>query len=246
MAEHIEKPAEPSQNEADRLASAALIVRRLESGEALESLGFSALEVITALGRIGLEGKDGLGPSLVQQPPTRPHLASALSEPALARLLTSSTRPARLALAAGLLQIYDFWDRSHQAAQEADDLSELAFSAYWHGIAHRREPDAGNAAYWFRRVGRHPLFEPLGREASRIFEAHDLENLVAKIVARGSWDPMAMIDFCIGALPGSQQELLARRLQRLEMQLLLAATAGAIIPAMTPDGMAQGEATGAE
>ena len=61
----------------------------------------------------------------------------------------------RLALAAGLLQIHDFWDASHEAAQEADDLGERDFSAYWHGIAHRREPDAGNASYWFRRVGRH-------------------------------------------------------------------------------------------
>jgi hypothetical protein len=245
MAEHVEKPVEPSQNQGDRLASAALIVGRLESGEALESLGFSALEVITALGQMGLEGKDGLGPSLVQQPATRPRLANALSEPALARLLTSSTRPARLALAAGLLQIYDFWDRSHQAAQEADDLGEPAFSAYWHGIAHRREPDPGNAAYWFRRVGRHPLFEALTREAARVLEAHDAENLGGKILAHGSWNPMAMIDFCTGAPPGSQQEILARRLQRLEMQLLLLATAGAIIPAMPSDIMALTQPTGA-
>lgn len=233
MTERVEKPAESQQKEKDRLAAATLIVERLESGEALESLGFSAPEVITALGRIGLEGKDGLGPSLVQRPATRPDLAAALSEPSLARLLTSSTRPARLALAAGLLQIYDFWDRSHRAAQEADDLGETAFSAYWHGIAHRREPDAGNAAYWFGRVGRHPLFEPLAREAARVLQAHDVENLGGNLLAHGSWNPMAMIDLCTAAPSGSQQEALARRLQRLEMQLLLLATAGAIIPAMT-------------
>ena len=235
MAEHGEKSENSSQDEDARRASAALIVGRLESGEALEALGLSALDVITALGRIGLEGHDGLGPALVQQAPTRPRLAAALSEPALARMLTSSTRAARLALAAGLFQIHDFWDQSHQAAQEADDLGEPSFSAYWHGIAHRREPDAGNAAYWFRRVGRHPLFEALAREAAQTLRAHDVENLGAKILAHGSWNAMAMIDLCTGAEPGSERETLARRLQRLEMQLLLLATISAITPNITPD-----------
>jgi hypothetical protein len=237
MAEHGEKSENPSQDEDPRRVSAALIVGRLESGEALEALGLSALEIITALGRIGLEGHDGLGPALVQQTPTRPRLAAVLSEPALGRLLTSSTRPARLAVAAGLLQIHDFWDQSHHAAQEADDLGESAFSAYWHGIAHRREPDAGNAAYWFRRVGRHPLFEALAREAERTLQVHDHENLGAKVLAHGAWNVMAMIDLCTGAQPGSQQEIVARRLQRLEMQLLLFATISAIIPDMTPEVM---------
>ncbi|HKM56336.1 MAG TPA: hypothetical protein VJY33_23225 [Isosphaeraceae bacterium] len=245
MAEHGEKSENSLQDEDARLASAALIVRRLESGEAVEALGLSALEVITALGRIGLEGHDGLGPALVQQTPTRPRLAAALSEPALARLLTSSTRPARLALAAGLLQIHDFWDQSHQAAQEADDLGEPSFSAYWHGIAHRREPDAGNAAYWFRRVGRHPLFEALAREATQTLQAHDVENLGAKILAHGSWNAMAMIDLCTGVQSGSQGEIVARLLQRLEMQLLLLATISAITPNITPDVITLTGAVGA-
>ena len=245
MAEHGEKSENPAQDEVARRASATLIVRRLESGEALEALGLSALEVITALGRIGLEGHDGLGPALVQQPPTRPRLAAALSEPALARLLTSSTRPARLALAAGLLQIHDFWDQSHQAAQEADDLGEPSFSAYWHGIAHRREPDAGNAAYWFRRVGRHPLYEALAREAAPILQAHADENLGERLLAHGSWNAMAMIDLSTGAEPGSERETLARRLQRLEMQLLLLATISAITPNITPDVITLRGAVGA-
>ncbi len=100
---------------------------------------------------------------MVQVRPSRPGLTGTLTEVNLASLLPGSDRKGRLALAAGLLQILDFWDPSHHAAQEADDLGRAAFSAYWHGIAHRREPDPGNASYWFRRVGRHAIFPVLAR-----------------------------------------------------------------------------------
>ena len=135
-------------------------LQRLEAGEAPVT---SALDV-----------DDRQGPKLVQGRPRRPKLVAAVSEPVLARLFPKASRSARLALSAGLLQILDAWDASHDAAQEAEDLGERRFSAYWHGVAHRREPDAGNASYWFRRVGRHPLFptlaesaEPLSTESTR-------------------------------------------------------------------------------
>ena len=85
-------------------------------------------------------------------------------------MFPSVPHPKRLALAAGLLQMHDFWDASHDAAQQADDRGERGTSAYWHGIAHRREPDASNAAYWFRRVGRHAVFVPLAEAARPLFE----------------------------------------------------------------------------
>jgi hypothetical protein len=126
-------------------------------------------------------------------------------------------------MAAGLLQVFDFWDASHEAAQQADDLGERASSAYWHGIAHRREPDPGNAAYWFRRVGHHPLFAPLAEAAAPLLDTHGDAALTARLLSRG-WDAMAMIDLCTQAKPGTPREALARRLQRLEMWMLLEAT----------------------
>ncbi len=207
----------------------AEIIERLEAGESAGISELAAADLLASLAFAALGGDDALGPGLIQQAPPRPQLKTALEEPAIAKLLPGSSRPARLALAAGLLQIHDFWDPSHEAAQAADDQGKHRFSAYWHGIAHRREPDAGNAAYWFHRVGRHAISGPLAQAARPILELHGDDRWTARLVGRDAWDTQAMIDLCTGARPGSDQELLARRLQRLEMQLLLDATVDAIL-----------------
>ena len=205
--------------------------RRLEAGEPPADRagagGPGAIDRIAALaaGALG----DPEGPGLIRAEPRQPGLAIALGDEALASLLPHAGRPERLALAAGLLQVHDFWEESHEAAQEADDLGERRTAAYWHGIAHRREPDPGNAAYWFRRVGKHPLFEPLGATARELIRGHDgpVPADAERLIRGGAWDPMAMIELCRAARPGSPAESLARRLQRIELAALLGASAEA-------------------
>ena len=204
------------------IAPTVAVIGRLEAGEApaavastlfLDSADLVALIAVEAFGENVTDG-----PALVQAAPRRPGLASALSEPALAGLFPGATRPARLALSAGLLQVHDFWDLSHQAAQQAGDLGESRYSAWWHGIAHRREPDAGNASYWFRRVGPHPLFPELAEAARPIVET---EPHLAALLPGGTWDPFAFIDLCTRV---RRNVWLAQILQRLEMRLLLGAS----------------------
>src|SRR5436190_890296 len=62
----------------------------------------------------------------------------------------------------GLYLYFSCREESHNLSQEI----ETPDGSFWHGILHRQEPDAGNAAYWFRRVGAHPVFPALRAAAA--------------------------------------------------------------------------------
>ena len=111
---------------------------------------------------------------------------------------------------AALSGFWLYFSCREEAHQVAQDLATREGS-YWHGIVHRQEPDPENAAYWFRQVGKHPIFAGLHDAAQRLGM-----NLGAR------WDPFAFIDQCEEARrhPGSKQERQAMEVQRVEWQLL--------------------------
>ena len=199
------------------------LVAKLEAGEV--PAGLDPRDAVAAIAHAALgDGQSG-GPGLVQGPTRSPRLVKSLTYESLSGLFPGSDRPEKLALAAGLLQMLDAWEASHAAAQEADDLGEKSTAAYWHLIAHRREPDAGNALYWTRRVGRHPIHRALAERAGPILGDH-----AARLAPGGVWSPSAMIDLATRARPGTPDEALARRLQALEMVLLLEASLAGVDP----------------
>lgn len=113
----------------------------------------------------------------------------------------------------GLLLRLGCWAESHAVAQDVSS----AEGSYWHGIIHRIEPDSANAAYWFRRVGQHPIFPDLLRRVSEIFENGGPKHWRLK----SAWDPFLFIDWCEEARQsGGQTEIAAVTIQMTEWQLL--------------------------
>lgn len=132
-----------------------------------------------------------------------------------------------VAVKAGLLQWHDALDASHQLAQSVEGLGRQQSGDYWHAIMHRREPDYGNAKYWFRQLGSHSVFAELPARVADVLE-HVSEGAQwsSRLTGRGTWDPLAFVDLC-ESCAGNEDSALgraARHIQALEMQLLLAAT----------------------
>jgi hypothetical protein len=72
---------------------------------------------------------------------------------------------------AGLLALWEdargHWEAAHTIAQDLDDKS----GAWIHAYLHRKEGDAANAAYWYRRAGQPVARDSLDQEWARIVSA---------------------------------------------------------------------------
>jgi len=160
-------------------------------------------------------GLPSLGPN--SRPATES--AESLDKKLEAILRQSKTALEKQQLIRALVLLWhDRLDAAHALAQEVEGPD----GAFVHAIMHRREPDYGNAKYWFHRVGAHGAFPEIAARA---------RTLVAgtKLVVSGRFDPFAFVDAC-EAVAGSGRGLVTaerlREVQRIESGVLLERWAG--------------------
>ena len=208
----------------------AVLRDALQAGQSLPELskksGIRPQDAAAALAVIGLEANNGQGPPLQTGRPTDPRWKPFLAPSTWSILLPGAHETDLLNLSAGLLQIHDFWDDSHTAAQRADDLGERRLSALWHAICHRREPDPGNAGYWYARVGKNPVSQSLVEiiAASQPELGPAETALATKLTAQGQFQDRAMVTACTATRTGSADERFLRAVQKQELALIFART----------------------
>ena len=148
--------------------------------------------------------------------PVKPKLDALTPEALFVRQAIRDKEMARACLA-GVWFYHDFLDESHTISQSIESPS----GSYWHGILHRREPDFENAKYWFRRVGKHAVFEPLCEAGRELASAEKVPGPARFLATQPAWDPLAFVDLCEACLAGSSPcTLLCRQIQQREWELL--------------------------
>lgn len=118
-----------------------------------------------------------------------------------------------------LLLWHDHLDASHNLSQEIEN----ADGSFVHAIMHRREPDAWNSKYWWRRVGDHPAFPEIARRVNDFLSrSHrgEAADLAKRLLPDGNWDAAAFVDACDSTREESLIQAL-REIQRIETEVLL-------------------------
>jgi len=119
-----------------------------------------------------------------------------------------------------LLLWHDHLDASHNISQGIEN----ADGSFIHAIMHRREPDAGNSKYWWRRVGNHPAFPEIARRVEELLRLRGAGDLTKHLLHDGEWNVEAFVDACDAAmnLPDDAVPVkVLREIQRMETEVLL-------------------------
>ena len=163
---------------------------------AIDTIPAAALNVFTGdlAQAITNAALPGLGDGPVSQV-----LCDLLSKANQAETLTAIPAERRMECLSGLWLLAGDIDRSHTISQDI----HTSTGSFLHGIMHRREGDFGNAKYWFRKVGNHPVLVQIAERLGDLYP-----------------DPFAFVDACSQAAD-DQLALRCQQAQWIEWQLLM-------------------------
>ncbi|MFO1511336.1 MAG: hypothetical protein U1F83_00215 [Verrucomicrobiota bacterium] len=114
---------------------------------------------------------------------------------------------------------HDQLDAAHNISQGIENID----GSFVHAIMHRREPEAWNSKYWWRRVGKHPAFPEIARRVSELLAGgrrREETDLAKRLVPDGHWDASAFVEACDSAKDEPLIQTL-RAIQRIETEVLL-------------------------
>ena len=155
----------------------------------------------------------GLGPERRDDRMTTAQIDSLFAKISAQQKLTSAIQDL---FTAGSYLWHDHLDAAHTIAQSI----ETADGSLLHGIMHRREPDYGNAKYWFRRVGAHPSFLGLAVRVRELLEKAGESDLHSRLLPNNTWDPFAFVDAVEDATDGQfkSKTPVLKQVQKLEFE----------------------------
>lgn len=116
------------------------------------------------------------------------------------------------------------WNDHHNPAHEIVQERETPDGNLIHAILHRREPDYGNARYWFHRVGVHPCYEELAKRVETFLASDAQSSDLGELVKDGQWNPEAFVTTCQREASQANrvtQRVALQKIQEIETRVLL-------------------------